>query len=402
MEDVLAIVAPGQGAQTPGFLTPWLELESFATRLNWLSTVANIDLAHYGTEADAETIRDTAIAQPLLVAAGLLAALELFPSPADGFRHTGVTAGHSVGEITAATAVGVLSGEQAMVFVRERGLGMAEASALRATTMAAVVRGDRDEVLAAIEAAGCTPANNNGSGQIVAAGTVEQIEALKANPPKGARIVPLSVAGAFHTEHMRPGQDRLARLAPAITTHEPRVTLLSNADGDAVASGREFLSRLVAQITLPVRWDLCMQTMTQMGVTGVLELPPAGTLTGIAKRNMPSVEVFALNTPDQLAEARAFVDRHSDVEAHHNRVPNVPWMMATSPAKGELEICEGCKLDADVPAGAVVGTVTNTLGAHEVVAEHGGRVVEWLVETGDIVRPGQPLVRLYPSTEDTL
>jgi len=257
-------------------------------------------------------------------------------------------------------------------------------------------------VLAAIEAAGCTPANNNGSGQIVAAGTAEQIAALTTNPPKGARIVPLSVAGAFHTEHMRPGQDRLARLAPAITTHEPRVTLLSNADGAPVASGREFLGRLVAQITLPVRWDLCMQTMTQMGVTGLLELPPSGTLTGIAKRNMTGVEVFALNTPDQLAEARAFVERHSDIEAHHDRLPNVPWMMATSPAKGELEISEGCAQDAEVPAGAVVGRVSNTLGAHEVVAEHGGRVVEWLVETGDIVRPGQPLVRLHPSTEDTL
>lgn len=399
---MLAIVAPGQGAQTPGFLAPWLELPSFATRLGWLSTVANIDLTHNGTEADAETIRDTAVAQPLLVAAGLLAALELFPSPADGVRRTGVVAGHSVGEITAAAAVGVLTGEQAMVLVRERGLGMAEASALTPTTMAAVVRGDAGEVLAAIEAAGCTPANNNGSGQIVAAGTVEQIEALKANPPKGARVVPLSVAGAFHTEHMRVGQERLARLAPAITTHDPRVPLLSNADGEAVASGREYLARLVAQITRPVRWDLCMETMVQMGVTGLLELPPAGTLTGIAKRNMSGVEVFALNTPDQLAEARLFVDRHSDVEAHHARAANVSWTMAVSPAKGELTVAESAAQDAEVPSGAVLGSVHNTLGDHAVVAEHGGRVVEWLVETGDIVRPGQPLVRLYPTTEDTL
>jgi len=399
---VLAIVAPGQGAQTPGFLAPWLELPTFATRLAWLSTVANLDLAHYGTQADAETIRDTAIAQPLLVAAGLLAALELFPSPADGFRRTGVAAGHSVGEITAAAAVGVLTGEQAMVLVRERGLGMAEASALTETTMAAVVRGDADEVLAAIEAAGCTPANNNGAGQIVAAGTAEQIEALRANLPKGARIVPLSVAGAFHTDHMRPGQDRLARLAPAITTHEPRVPLLSNADGQPVASGREYLGRIVAQITHPVRWDLCMKTMTQMGVTGLLELPPAGTLTGIAKRNMSGVEVFALNTPDDLAQARLFVDRHSDVEAHHARAANVSWTMAVSPAKGELTVADAAATDADVPAGAVLGSVHNTLGDHAVVAEHGGHVVEWLVETGDIVRPGQPLVRLYPTTEDSL
>lgn len=397
---MLAIVAPGQGAQTPGFLTPWLGLPTFATRLKWLSTVANMDLAHYGTEADAETIRDTAVAQPLLVAAGMLAALELFPSPTEGFARTGVAAGHSVGEITAAGASGVLTGEQAMVFVRERGLGMAEASALTPTTMAAVVRGDRDEVLAAIEAAGCTAANNNGSGQIVAAGTVDQIEALKAKPPKGVRIMPLSVAGAFHTSHMKPGQDRLDALAPAISVHDPRVPLLSNADGQAIATGEEYLGRLVSQITHPVRWDLCMETMSAMGVTGLLELPPAGTLTGIAKRNMDGVEVFSLNTPDQLAEARLFVERHSDAEAHHHRAANVSWLLATSPAKGELTIAEDAAVDAEVPAGAVIGRVNNTLGDHAIVAEHGGRIVEWLVESTDIVRPGQPLVRLYPSTED--
>lgn len=307
---MLAIVAPGQGAQTPGFLKAWLAEPAFASRLEWLSTVANLDLVHYGTEADAETIRDTAIAQPLLVAAGLLAALELFPHPTDGLAQVGVVAGHSVGEITAAAGVGVLTAEQAMVFVRERGKGMAEASALQPTTMAAVLRGDRETVLAAIEAVGATPANNNGSGQIVAAGTTEQIEALRSAPPAGARVVPLSVAGAFHTQHMEPGRAHLARLAGGITTHDPRTTLLSNADGRAVASGQEYLDRLVAQITRPVRWDLCMQAMVDLGVTGLLELPPAGTLTGIAKRNMPGVELFNLNTPDQLADARAFVARH--------------------------------------------------------------------------------------------
>lgn len=399
MDAVLAIVAPGQGAQTPGFLRPWLDLPTFETRLRWLSTVANIDLAHYGTEADAETIRDTAIAQPLLVAAGVLAALELFPSPADGVRRTGVGAGHSVGEITAAAGSGVLSAEQAMVLVRERGLGMAEASALTPTTMAAVVRGNADEVLAAIEAAGCTPANNNGTGQIVAAGTVEQIAALKANPPAGARVVPLSVAGAFHTDHMRPGQDRLARIAPAISTYDPRVPLLSNADGQAVSNGREYLHRLVAQITRPVRWDLCMETMVEMGVTGLLELPPAGTLTGIAKRNMPGVEVFNLNTPDQLPEARTFVERHSDTEAHHHRTPNVEWLMATSPAKGEFAVADAAGEGSVVSPHTVIGTVSNTLGEHEIVAELGGQIVEWLVQSGDIVRPGQPVVRLYPAEE---
>ena len=395
---MLAIVAPGQGAQTPGFLTPWLEEPAFETRLQWLSTVANLDLVHYGTQADAETIRDTAIAQPLLVAAGMLTALELFPSPADGFRRTGVAAGHSVGEITAAGAVGVLTAEQAMVLVRERGLGMAEASAAYPTTMAAVVRGDTDAVLDAIAAVGATAANNNGAGQIVAAGTAEQIAALRANPPAGARVVPLSVAGAFHTDHMLPGRDRLARLAPAISTHDPRTRLLSNADGQVVQSGREYLARLVSQITHPVRWDLCMQTMTDLGVTGLLELPPAGTLTGIAKRNMPGVELFSLNTPDQLGAAAEFVSRHSDLEAHHHRSADVSWLMVVAPAKGEFHKASDADADELAP-GAEVGQVANLREAIPVTAEHGGQIVEWLVEDGDIVSPGQPLVRVYPTQE---
>jgi [acyl-carrier-protein] S-malonyltransferase len=309
---VLAIVAPGQGAQTPGFLAPWLEDSAFADRLNWLGAVAGIDLAHYGTQADAETIRDTAIAQPLLVAAGLATALALFPRPADGFRRTAVAAGHSVGEITAAAAVGVLSAEQAMVFVRERGQQMAVASAARPTSMMAVIGGDPVEVLAAIDAAGLTAANNNGSGQIVAAGTVEQLADLRANPPARARLIQLSVAGAFHTVHMEPAVAHLARLARAISTHEPRTRLLSNADGQIVPSGADYLDRLVRQVANPVRWDLCMTTMAELGITGLLELPPSGTLTGIAKRNLKGVELFALNTPDQLPAAQEFVAKHGD------------------------------------------------------------------------------------------
>lgn len=395
---VLAIVAPGQGAQTPGFLTPWLEDPTFYNRLTWLSSVANLDLIHYGTEADAETIRDTAIAQPLLVASGLLAALALFPSPADGFRRTGIAAGHSVGEITAAGAVGVLSAEQAMVFVRERGKGMAEASALTPTSMSAVVGGDRDEVLAAIAAQGLTPANNNGPGQIVAAGTKEQLAKLAENAPKRARIIPLSVAGAFHTQHMAPAQDRLATLASAITTHDPRTRLLSNADGQVVQSGREYLTRLVSQITNPVRWDLCMETMLDLGVTGLLELPPSGTLTGIAKRAMKGVELFSLNTPDQLDEAREFVARHSADE--DNTVQATPtWLMVVSPAKGEFHREADLADDALLAPRGVLGSVANRRESIPVIAERGGQVTEWLVADGDLVSPGQPLVRLYPSTE---
>lgn len=308
---MLAIVAPGQGAQKPGFLVPWLADPAVADRLNWLSAVSGLDLEHYGTVADEETIRDTAIAQPLLVAAGVVSAAALFPSP-ESFGRVGVVAGHSVGEVTAAALVGVLSAEQAMVLVRERGKGMAEASAARPTSMAAVIGGKEEEVLAAIEAAGLTPANHNGSGQIVAAGTVEELEQLRQNAPARTRVIPLSVAGAFHTHHMAPATAHLARLARAITPGAPHTRLLQNRDGEVVRAGTDMLQRLVAQVEAPVRWDRCMATMAELGVTGLLELPPAGTLTGIAKRNLKGVEVFALNTPDELPAATEFVARHTD------------------------------------------------------------------------------------------
>ena len=281
---VLVIVAPGQGAQTPGFLEPWLEDPTFASRFDWLSTVAGLDLAHYGTEADAETIRETQIAQPLLVATGLVAALELFPHPADVFDQIGAVAGHSVGELAAAAGARVITAEQAMVLVRERGKAMAQAAAATPTGMTAVLGGDRDEVLAAIDKHGLTAANDNGPGQIVAAGTLEQLAAFADEPPAKARLMPLSVAGAFHTEHMAPAVGHLAGLARSVSVHDPRTRVISNRDGKVIHDGREVLERIVGQIASPVRWDLCLETMADLGVTGILEMPPAGTLTGIAKR----------------------------------------------------------------------------------------------------------------------
>lgn len=397
---VLAIVAPGQGAQTPGFLAPWLEIQTFADRLAWLSAVTGLDLAHYGTEADAETIRDTAIAQPLLVAAGVLTALELFPSPSDAYGKVGVVAGHSVGEITAAIGSGVLSAESGMVFVKERGRMMAKASAERPTSMTAVIGGDRDEVLAAIEAAGLTPANNNGSGQIVAAGTVEQLAVLAENPPKRARLIPLSVAGAFHTIHMEPAVDHLRKLSRAVSTRSPRSILLSNADGQVVGRGRDYLTRLVNQVANPVRWDLCMQTMTDLGVTGMLELPPSGTLTGIAKRNMKGVELFSLNTPDQLDEAREFVNSHAESSAE-DRATTPSWRMLVSPGKGQFA-AKDLPIGHFLNPGDSIGTLSNFREGVEVPAPHGGVIIEWLVADGDIVSPGQPLVRLHPSPDYTI
>ncbi len=397
---MLAVVAPGQGAQTPGFLTPWLSEQTFADRLTWLSAVAAMDLRHYGTEADADAIRDTAVAQPLLVASGLLAALELFPHPADAFPFIGVAAGHSVGEITAAAGVGVLSAEQAMVFVRERGRSMAAASAVSPTSMTAVVGGKAEEVLAAIQAQGLTAANNNGSGQIVAAGTTEQLAAFADAPPARARLVPLSVAGAFHTVHMAPAVDELARLARSISTHDPRTRLLSNADGQVVHDGRDVLRRLVGQVASPVRWDLCMAAMADLGVTGLLEMPPAGTLTGIAKRNLKGVELFALNTPDQLPEAMTFVHQHGGSAASASPIAGNPtWRLVVSPGKGQFRRTEDVDTDTVLPANSTVGTVTNLRDEIPVNAPHGGIVVEWLVENGDPVAPGQALLRLHPTVE---
>ena len=398
---MLAIVAPGQGAQAPGFLKPWLAEPTFADRLDWFSAVSGLDLAHYGTDADAETIRDTAIAQPLLVAAGLLATLELFPHPADAYPLIGVAAGHSVGEITAAAGVGVLSAEQAMVFVRERGRAMAAASAATPTSMTALVGGNPEDVLASISEHGLTAANNNGTGQVVAAGTVEQLAALAAAPPARTRLVPLSVAGAFHTIHMQPAVARLAGLSRAITTHDPRSRLLSNADGQVVHDGREVLRRLVAQVSVPVRWDLCLAAMSDLGVTGLLEMPPAGTLTGIAKRNLKGVELLALNTPDQLEDALEFVQRHGGNASSSPINGNPTWRLVVSPGKGQFSRTEDIEIDTVLPGHSTVGTVKNLRDEIPVDAPHGGIVVEWLVEDGDPVSPGQPLLRLHPTVESS-
>jgi [acyl-carrier-protein] S-malonyltransferase len=305
---VLVIVAPGQGAQAPGFLQSWLEDDQSRARLAGFSEVTGLDLAHVGTEADADTIRDTQVAQPLLVAAGLLTARALLPG---GLAGVTAVSGHSVGELTAAALSGAVSDDDALALVRERGQAMAEAAATTPTSMTAVLGGDRDEVLAAIDKQGLTAANDNGPGQIVAAGTVEQLAAFAEEPPARARLVPLSVAGAFHTEHMAPAVARLEALAGTLSPAEATTPVISNADGATVTDGRDVLDRIVAQISRPVRWDLCMQTMLDAGVTGLLELAPAGTLTGIARRGMKGVETFALKTPDQLDDAREFVARHT-------------------------------------------------------------------------------------------
>ncbi len=395
---VLAIVCPGQGAQTPGFLAPWLELPGFADRMEWLSACAGLDLVAHGTTSDADTIRDTAVAQPLIVGSGLVSFLALFEHPAEAYRMVRAGAGHSVGEITAAVGAGVLTAEQAMVFVRERGKGMAEASAVTPTSMRAVVGGDEEEVVAAVEAAGLTAANRNGARQVVAAGTVEQLEAFAAAPPRGTRVIPLQVAGAFHTEHMAPAVETLAGYARAMSTHDARIDLVSNADGNVLRSGTEVLSRLVSQVSLPVRWDLCMDSLADMGVTGVIEIPPAGVLTGLVKKHLKGVEALALKSPEDLDEARRMLREHGEAATEGGDAPT--WRMLVSPGKGTVDL-SGCQKPegARVTAGEQVATVRTLREELPVRATGDGQVVEWLVTDGDPVHPGQPLVRVHPRQE---
>jgi [acyl-carrier-protein] S-malonyltransferase len=284
-----------------------------ADRLHWWSAVAGLDLVHYGTEADEAAIKDTAVAQPLLVAAGLAAALTLFPEPAD-LRRIGAVAGHSVGEITTAAFAQVLSAESAMAFVRQRALAMAGAAAAVETGMSAILGGDPEEVAEKLAEYGLTAANNNGGGQLVAAGTLEQLAAFRADPPAKARVVTLKVAGAFHTAHMAPGVERLSRIAPGVPVAPPATVYLSNADGKALDSGAEVLARLVSQVSNPVRWDLCVDALEALGATCVIELPPAGTLTGLLKRNLKGVATLALKTPADLVKARELIAEHAAPE----------------------------------------------------------------------------------------
>jgi len=304
---VLALLAPGQGAQTPGFLTPWIaDATSHALLENW-SKLIDLDLVRLGTVSDADEIRETSHAQPLLVAAGLISAMQTFAGEDINFDFF---AGHSVGEITAASLAQVFDGDAALSLVNVRGRAMSTAATGSNTGMSAVLGGERDVVVAALTALGLTPANENGGGQIVAAGALDALAALAENPPAGSRVRPLQVSGAFHTNVMQPAVTKLADAAREITVSNPTAPLISNRDGALISNGDEFMARIVGQVSGPVRWDLCMQTLADQGVTGVIEVAPGGTLTGLIKRAQPQIELFAIKTPDDIAGAREFARNH--------------------------------------------------------------------------------------------
>ena len=389
---MLALVSPGQGAQTPGMLDPWLALPGVAARLQWAGAVTGLDLVRLGTTGSAEEIRDTAVAQPLLVAFALAVAGELGLDT--GGELPDLLAGHSVGEYAAAALSGALTDETALVLVRERGRLMADASATAPTGMSAVLGGDADEVSTSLQRLGLVAANVNTAGQVVAAGSLEALADLGDNPPAGARVRALDVAGAFHSSYMSAARDGLAATAAGVPRSDPRVTLLGNGDGAVVSHGDDVVTRLVQQVVNPVRWDLCMQTMRDFGVTALIELPPAGTLVGLAKRALPGVETLAIKAPADLDGARALLQRHNHVASE----PAPAWRIAVAPVAGTFrprEVTPG----TEVAPGDVVGSVVSNRDEATITAAHGGVLIEWLANDGDPVSPGQPVARLHPVPE---
>ncbi|MDT5038286.1 MAG: [acyl-carrier-protein] S-malonyltransferase [Micromonosporaceae bacterium] len=382
---MLAVLAPGQGSQQPGLLTPWLALPGAAARLRWWSALAGVDLVHLGTEADADEIKDTARTQPLLVAAALLAAEQL------PMYDVSVVAGHSVGELAAAGMAEVLTPETTITLAAVRGRAMAAACALEPTGMSAVLGGDPDEVLAAISAADLYPANRNGAGQIVAAGALPGLEKLAASPPANARVRALATAGAFHTPYMAAAEQALAAVAGGIVPGSPNRILLSNRDGVAIDHGPTMLQRLVRQVTAPVRWDLCMQTLAEIGVTAIIELPPAGTLAGLAKRALKGVEIITLNTPDDLGPARDAIARHGGAPSHE---PTLQFRVVVAGTAGNFTPVDGLTEGTEVVGGQVIGHVQTRQGAVDVTAHEAGTLAEWLAHPDDPVAPGQPLARI--------
>ncbi|MBF6275760.1 MULTISPECIES: ACP S-malonyltransferase [Nocardia] len=299
---MIALFAPGQGSQTPGMLAPWLDLPGARDRLELWSKASGLDLLRLGTTATAEEITDTAVTQPLVVAAALLAFAEI---PHEAVPADTIVAGHSVGELAAAAVAGVVSPDDAVKLAAIRGAEMAKACALVPTGMSAVLGGDEAAVLDRLAELDLVPANRNAVGQIVAAGRLDALAELAANPPEKARIRALPVAGAFHTAFMAPAQDAVAEAISQMVPGEPTRTLLSNYDGKPVDSGKDAIEKLAAQVTRPVRWDLCTETVRAAAVSAVAELPPAGTLVGIAKRELKGTPNLALKTPENIP---AFVE----------------------------------------------------------------------------------------------
>jgi [acyl-carrier-protein] S-malonyltransferase len=373
-------------------LTAWLELPGVAEQIAEFSDVSRLDLARLGTTASADEIKDTAVTQPLIVALGVIVAGQLALDTA-GER---VVAGHSVGELTAAAVAGALRPADAVAFAARRGAEMAAACALAPTGMSALLGGDAEQVLAALAAAALTPANRNGAGQIVAAGALDALDKLAAEPPPGSRVRPLAVAGAFHTHYMASAEDALDAYAATLRVTDPRPILLSNADGSGVTTGADLIVRLVRQVTLPVRWDLCMRTCADLGVQAVIELAPGGTLTGIAKRELPGAELLAIKSPSDLDRARLMIDSSP---THGQGEHTLDFRVVVTPAKGVFTRAGNVDEGGEVARGTRLGTVRTNREEHIIIAPQAGVLVEWLRSDGDIVPAGLPVVRIHSDSE---
>lgn len=297
---MIIVVAPGQGSQTPGFLSPWLEINGVREQLEMLGDAAHVNLIEHGTLSDDATIRDTQIAQPLIVAASIVTGNILL----EGRRSSvSAVAGHSVGEFAAAALAGILSDTDAMSLVGVRGRAMADEAGRVSTGMSALLGGDADVISHALSDHGLFAANMNGGGQVVVAGSTEALAALAAEPPQGVRVIPLSVAGAFHTSYMAGAVDTLRAAADGVVAHDPSTPIYTNSDGTRVVSGTRYRDLLVGQVSNPVRWDLCMESFVRDGVTGVIELSPAGALVGLVRRSIKGLPTVAVKTPDDLDAA---------------------------------------------------------------------------------------------------
>jgi len=390
---MLAFTFPGQGSQRPGMGRPWADHESWEL-VEEASTYAERDVAQLLLDADAEELKDTRNAQLCTFVTSLMVL--------DAVERLGIEpsycAGHSLGEYTALTASGALSFDDGVRLVCERAEAMHEAGIDNPGTMAAVLGLDDEDVEIACRRADSDVwvANFNAPGQVVIAGSAEGVTAAGAVAKElGAkRVMPLPVSGAFHTPYMASARDGLAATASGVPRVDPRVTLLGNGDGAVVSNGDDVVNRLVQQVANPVRWDLCMQTMRDIGITALIELPPAGTLVGLAKRAMPGVETLAVKSPDDLDAARALLQRHNHVHSE----PAPSWRIAVAPISGTFrprEVTPG----TEVAPGDLVGTVVSNRDEAPVAAAHGGVLVEWLAHDGDPVSPGQPLARLHPVAE---
>ena len=303
-------MTPGQGSQTSGMYSNWITDTANKELIAKYSNLIDLDLFHYGTSASQAEITATNIAQPLLTALAFMSFGKLKVNSNTNI----VYSGHSVGELSAASLAGFYSDETAMKLVNVRGKAMAEAAASNsATGMSAVLGGDKAEVIKHIEQFDLVPANVNSNGQIVASGLLTNLEKLSANPPASTKVRKLEVAGAFHSQFMKSAESELEKEFTQGEITDSNSSFISNKDGQIVKDSYELKNRLITQITSPVRWDLCQAKMIELGVTGMLELAPAGVLTGIAKREMPGVELFAIKSPEDIPGAQAFIDKHAKI-----------------------------------------------------------------------------------------